>query len=57
MLEALVDQDLEYSTDIVLGEGKEENIENEHDSMGGGPTLMVIFPKGAHSGRRTLDTE
>ncbi|KAH9296226.1 hypothetical protein KI387_039814, partial [Taxus chinensis] len=35
MLEVLVDQELEHSMDIVLKEGKEENIEKEHDSLGG----------------------
>ncbi|KAH9300246.1 hypothetical protein KI387_011829, partial [Taxus chinensis] len=40
MLEALVEKDLERSTNIVLGEGKEENIEKENDSVVGGPALM-----------------
>ncbi|KAH9298640.1 hypothetical protein KI387_030322, partial [Taxus chinensis] len=56
MLEALVDQELECSADIVLKEGKEESIEKGHDSLGG-PALTVSFPKGACSGRRTLDAE
>ncbi|KAH9322760.1 hypothetical protein KI387_017399, partial [Taxus chinensis] len=56
MLEALVDQELECSTDIVLEEG-EENTDKEHGSMGGGPALIVSFPKGMRSGRRALDTE
>ncbi|KAH9306893.1 hypothetical protein KI387_011297, partial [Taxus chinensis] len=56
MLKALVDQDLEHCTDIVLKEGKEESVEKEHDSLGG-PALILSFPKGMNSGRRTLDTE
>ncbi|KAH9294369.1 hypothetical protein KI387_040423, partial [Taxus chinensis] len=38
MLKVLIDQELEHSTDIVLKDGKEENIEKEQDSLGG-PTL------------------
>ncbi|KAH9308290.1 hypothetical protein KI387_036201, partial [Taxus chinensis] len=56
ILEVLVDQELEHNADIVLKEGKEENIKKEHDSLGG-PALIVSFPKGARPGRGTLDAE
>ncbi|KAH9303099.1 hypothetical protein KI387_014682, partial [Taxus chinensis] len=35
MLEILVDQELEWSANIVLKEGKEESGERGHDSLGG----------------------
>ncbi|KAH9298508.1 hypothetical protein KI387_030190, partial [Taxus chinensis] len=56
MLKVMVDQELECNIDIVLEEG-EENTDKEHGSMGGGPALIVSFPKGARSGRRALNTE
>ncbi|KAH9287564.1 hypothetical protein KI387_031681, partial [Taxus chinensis] len=56
IVKALVDQELECSTNIVLEEG-EENTDKEHGSMGGGPTLIVSFPKGSCSSRRALDIE
>ncbi|KAH9327516.1 hypothetical protein KI387_007694, partial [Taxus chinensis] len=40
IIKALVEQELQHSADIVMEEGKEESIEKEQVSIGGGPSLM-----------------